>query len=65
MKINKLMTPTEVAEILGVSVETLNVWRATKRYNLNYIKSGRLVRYRIEDVEAFIASRLQEGGNNV
>lgn len=65
MKINKLMTPIEVAEILGVSVETLNVWRATKRYNLNYIKSGRLVRYRIEDVEAFIASRLQEGGNDV
>lgn len=60
--IKKLLTPIEVAEILGVSVETLNVWRATKRYNLNYIKSGRLVRYRLEDVEAFIDSRLQEGG---
>lgn len=57
----KLLTPRDVAEILGVSVETLNVWRATKRYPLPYVKSGRLVRYRQQDVDAFIASRLQGG----
>lgn len=54
----KLLTPHEVADILCVSVETLNVWRATKRYPLPYVKSGRLVRYRAQDVEAFIESRL-------
>jgi excisionase family DNA binding protein len=54
-----LMTPDEVATYLGVSVETLNVWRCTKRYNLPYIKAGRLVRYRIEDLETFVTSRLQ------
>lgn len=54
-----LLTPSQVAEYLGISTETLNVWRSTKRYNLPYIKAGRLVRYRIEDVEAFITSRLQ------
>ena len=58
----KLLTPKQVAEILGVSVETLNVWRATKRYNLKYVKSGRLVRYREEDVQEFIDSRIQNGG---
>jgi len=58
-----LMTPDEVANYLGVSVETLNVWRCTKRYNLPYIKAGRLVRYRIEDVEGFVASRLQGAAN--
>lgn len=54
----KLLTPAEAAEILGVHINTLNVWRATKRYNLPYIKSGRLVRYRAGDVIKFIESRL-------
>lgn len=54
----RLLTPCQVAEHLGVSVETLNVWRATKRYDLPYVKAGRLVRYRSEDLEAFISSRL-------
>ena len=55
----QLLTKEEVSSILGVSVGTLAVWRATKRYNLPYVKSGRVVRYRAEDVQAFIASRLQ------
>ena len=42
---NRLLTPKQVSRILGISVETLNVWRATKRYNLPYVKTGRLVRY--------------------
>ena len=54
-----LMTPEEVAEYLGLEVETLNVWRCTKRYNLPYTKIGRLVRYRAEDVEAFVTSRIE------
>ncbi len=57
--ITNLMTPKEVADYLGVSTETLNVWRCTKRYNLPYIKAGRLVRYRIEDVEQFVSSRIE------
>ena len=56
-----LMTPEEVADYLKVSKETLNVWRCTKRYNLPYIKAGRLVRYRAKDVEAFVVSRLHGG----
>ncbi|MGN7503624.1 MAG: helix-turn-helix domain-containing protein [Alphaproteobacteria bacterium] len=53
-----LMTSHDVSKILGVSVGTLAVWRTTKRYNLPYVKSGRLIRYRQEDVQAFIESRL-------
>ena len=56
---NPLMTPEEVAEYLGLEVETLNVWRCTKRYNLPYTKIGRLVRYRADDVEAFVTSRIE------
>ncbi|MDP7142707.1 MAG: helix-turn-helix domain-containing protein [Alphaproteobacteria bacterium] len=47
-----LLTTQQVSKILGVSVGTLAVWRTTKRYNLPYVKSGRLVRYREEDVQA-------------
>lgn len=55
--LDTLMTPEDVANILGVSVNTLNVWRCTKRYQLAYIKLGRCVRYRREDVQQFIAAR--------
>jgi excisionase family DNA binding protein len=58
-----LMTPEDVSRYLGVSVETLNVWRCTKRYNLPYVKAGRLVRYRVEDIDIFVASRLQGVSN--
>ena len=57
---DKLLTPSEVSEMLGVSVETLNVWRATKRYNLPYTKVGRLVRYKESDIRAFINNRTIE-----
>jgi len=56
---NKLLTKEQVSEILGITVGTLAVWRTTKRYNLPYVKSGRLIRYREEDVQAFINSRIQ------
>lgn len=58
---SRLLTPQEVGRILGVSPETLNTWRATKRYDLPYVKTGRLVRYRRRDVEAFIVSRTVGG----
>ncbi|SFH52584.1 DNA binding domain-containing protein, excisionase family [Palleronia marisminoris] len=55
-----LLTPQEVANRLGVSITTLSTWRCTKRYPLAYVKVGRLVRYRLGDVEAFELARLQE-----
>lgn len=60
MSIQKLLTPAQTAEILGVTVPTLATWRCTKRYPLPWVKSGRLVRYREADVLKFIAARVQE-----
>ena len=57
LHLSNLLTPQDVSNILGVSVETLNVWRATKRYKLPYTKIGRLVRYQSADIEAFIQER--------
>ena len=51
------LTPTQVAEILGVTTGTLAVWRCTKRYQLPLVKIGRKIFYRTEDVYAFVDSR--------
>jgi hypothetical protein len=57
---SNLLTPQDVATRLGVSITTLATWRCTKRYALTYVKIGRLVRYRLADVEAFETSRSHE-----
>ena len=49
-----LLTPEDVAERLGVSTQTLASWRTTNRYDLPFIRIGRLVRYRTADVEDFL-----------
>lgn len=53
----KLLSQAEAAKLLGLAPETLSVWRCTKRYNLPYIKVGRLVKYREADLMAFVESR--------
>ena len=53
----KLMNPDQTAEVLGVTVETLSLWRCTKRYPLAFVKIGKCVKYRADDVLAFIESR--------
>jgi excisionase family DNA binding protein len=52
------LTSTEVADILGVTDGTLAVWRCTKRYCLPFVKIGRKIFYRSEDVKAFVESRI-------
>ena len=52
-----LYTRKQAAEYLGIKPHTLDVWASTGRYNLKYIKVGRLVRYRQEDLEQFLSQR--------
>ena len=56
-KFTPLLDPEQVAEALGVSPKTLNVWRCTGRYDLPFVKVGSRVRYRRADVEAFLERR--------
>ncbi|MES9850923.1 MAG: helix-turn-helix domain-containing protein [Candidatus Thiodiazotropha sp. L084R] len=63
MNIPQLLTPEDVAEILSVTTHTLAVWRCEGRYSLPYIKTGRLVRYRADDVMAFIEARTQQSAH--
>ena len=55
--ITRLLNSEQVAEILGVEPGTLGYWRCTGRYHLPYVKVGRLVMYRPEDIEKFVAER--------
>ncbi len=53
----ELLTREQAAEYLGVTASTLAVWACAKRYNLSYVKVGRLVKYRRADLDAFIERR--------
>jgi excisionase family DNA binding protein len=57
LNLETLLNTKEVAVLLGVAPGSLNVWRATRRYPLPYIKVGRHVRYRLSDVQEFLRSR--------
>jgi excisionase family DNA binding protein len=49
-----LLNRDQAARYLGVKKNTLSAWASTGRYNLPYIKVGHLVKYRVEDLEAFL-----------
>jgi excisionase family DNA binding protein len=51
------LTRQEAADYLGVKFHTLEVWACTGRYKIKYIKVGRSIRYKKEDLDAFIANR--------
>ena len=54
-KLNKLLTPKQTAEILDTTEGSLSVWRCTGRIDLPFIKIGKNVRYRPEDVQDFLS----------
>ncbi len=56
-----LLTPEETARLLKINPGTLAVWRATNRYDLPYLKVGSHIRYREEDVLAFVERGGQRG----
>jgi predicted DNA-binding transcriptional regulator AlpA len=49
----RLLTPDEVAALLQKPVRTLGQWRYQK-LGPRYLRTGREVRYRPEDVEAWV-----------
>ena len=55
--LEKLLLPCEVADLLRVEIETLEVWRR-KGVGPAYIKLGRDVRYRPSDVLLYVEGRL-------
>ena len=58
-----LLNREQAARYLGVEKETLAIWACEKRYDLPYIKVGRLVRYKTSDLDEFLESR-RVGGDH-
>lgn len=54
-----LMKPTQAAEYLQISATTLAIWRSTNRSRIPFVKIGGQVRYRRQDLDAFIAENLR------
>ncbi|WP_256220584.1 helix-turn-helix domain-containing protein [Pseudomonas sp. P1.8] len=52
-----LIDDKQAAHVLDVSPNTLSIWRSLGRYNIPFVKSGRLVRYRVDDLARFLARR--------
>lgn len=56
----KLLNSQEASQYLGVTRDTLAVWRTTRRYELPYIKVGRLVKYRLSDLDNWLNQRTKK-----
>lgn len=57
----ELLSTEQAAQTLGVTPGTLMVWRCTKRYPLPFVRIGRKIRYRQDDIVKFIESRTSSG----
>jgi excisionase family DNA binding protein len=51
--LNDLLKPEEVANLTGLSIETLAQWRSQKR-GIPYLKIGRAIRYDPADVQTYL-----------
>jgi predicted DNA-binding transcriptional regulator AlpA len=59
--LEELLNEYDVARITGLSVASVRRWRLLKQ-GPRYIKIGAAVRYKTEDVQAWLKSRPTGGG---
>jgi hypothetical protein len=52
-----LLSPEVTAQALGLKTNTLACWRSTGRTNLRFIRVGRLIRYRVQDILEYLESQ--------
>lgn len=60
-----LLTEDEAAAFLKVQPATLATWRVRGRPNLPFVRVGRCVRYRQQDISAFIEDHLYQSAGGV
>lgn len=57
----ELLTALEASQRLRVAYGTLAVWRCTRRKALPFVRIGRKIYYRPQDIEDFIIANLYPG----
>lgn len=57
---SELLTEGDLAALFQVSTEEIRTWSDPKQLEVSipFVKLGRAVRYRVKDVEAWVASRI-------
>lgn len=60
-----LLTEDEAAALLKVQPATLATWRVRGRPHLPFVRVGRCVRYRPQDIGAFIEGHLHRSAGEV
>jgi len=55
----KLLTPDQIAEYLGVKKSTIYQW--THEGYIPYVKLGKFVRFKVSNVERWLEKRSTEG----
>jgi predicted site-specific integrase-resolvase len=56
---SNLLNETRAAKHLGLAPNTLAGWRCSGKVDLPFIKIGRNIRYRLDDIEAFLQRNTQ------
>ena len=59
-----LLTRKQAAVLLDCKEATLAMWKSHKRYPLPYVKIGKNVRYRLNDVMSFIENNTSTDKTN-
>ena len=60
-EISTLLTTEEAAARLRLATGTLHIWRHYRRSTLPFVKVGRKVFYKAEDVQAYLEKRTDPG----
>ncbi|KVD28184.1 helix-turn-helix domain-containing protein [Burkholderia ubonensis] len=53
-----VLTTDQAAVYLGIAPRTLEQWRSNRHQRIPFVKIGGRVRYRLKDLEAWLASRV-------
>jgi len=61
MAVSELRTSSETAEQIRVTYGTLAQWRHHQRYRLPFVRIGRKVYYRQQDIDRFIEENVHPG----
>lgn len=63
-KQQRLLSPKEAATYLGTSISSLNKWRNHDGRDLPFVKCGRFIRYRKEDLDSWVQMHVVMSENN-